>query len=73
MTFRLSTNFHGVGIGPLSKILAVKDILIHKIKYVSTFNKPRNLAYFLGKTNRKIEKNTSISTKTKLQHVGLLV
>ena len=24
MTFRLSKNFHGVGIGPLSKILAVK-------------------------------------------------
>ena len=23
MTFRLSKNFHGVGIGPLSKILAV--------------------------------------------------
>ena len=25
MTFRLSKNFHGVGIGPLSKILAVKS------------------------------------------------
>ena len=24
MTFRLSKNFHGVGIGPLSKILGVK-------------------------------------------------
>ena len=27
MTGRLSKNFHGVGIGPLSKILAVKAIL----------------------------------------------
>ena len=27
MTFRLSKNFHGVGIGPLSKILAVKSCL----------------------------------------------
>ena len=27
MTFRLSKNFHGVGIGPLSKILAVKCYL----------------------------------------------
>jgi hypothetical protein len=26
MTDRLSKNFHGVGIGPLSKILAVKGI-----------------------------------------------
>ena len=25
MTGKLSKNFHGVGIGPLSKILAVKD------------------------------------------------
>ena len=31
MTFRLSKNFHGVGIGPLSKILAVKE-LMHGIK-----------------------------------------
>ena len=27
MTGRLSKNFHGVGIGPLSKILAVKTLL----------------------------------------------
>ena len=26
MTFELSKNFHGVGIGPLSKILAVKSL-----------------------------------------------
>ena len=29
MTGRLSKNFHGVGIGPLSKILAVKLSPIH--------------------------------------------
>ena len=29
MTFKLSKNFHGVGIGPLSKILAVK-IMVFK-------------------------------------------
>ena len=28
MTFRLSKTFHGVGIGPLSKILAVKQMPI---------------------------------------------
>ena len=34
MTGELSKNFHGVGIGPLSKILAVKRIS----KYVCFFN-----------------------------------
>ena len=28
MTGRLSKNFHGVGIGPLSKILAVNKVLL---------------------------------------------
>ena len=33
MTFRLSKNYHGVGIGPLSKILAVKIYLLENNIY----------------------------------------
>jgi hypothetical protein len=34
MTGRLSKNFHGVGIGPLSKILAVMYVKIHVLDAV---------------------------------------
>ena len=32
MTFRLSKNFHGVSIGPLSKILAVNCLAVYQIQ-----------------------------------------
>ena len=35
MTFKLSKNFHGVGIGPLSKILAVKYVGVYLRKAIS--------------------------------------
>ena len=37
MTFELSKNFHGVGIGPLSKILAVK---IFALQFMPLIFKP---------------------------------
>ena len=43
MTGRLSKNFHGVGIGPLSKILAVKDY--NNLDYKTKFFKPISNAF----------------------------
>ena len=37
MTGRLSKNFHGVGIGPLSKILAVKSKQVHRSWFFDHF------------------------------------
>ena len=39
MTGELSKNFHGVGIGPLSKILAVKQMNLIKILVRLILNK----------------------------------
>ena len=38
MTGKLSKNFHGVGIGPLSKILAVKKAVFHLDDKYSDYN-----------------------------------
>ena len=39
MTGRLSKNFHGVDIGPLSKILAVNDVQI-KVEFTAGYKYP---------------------------------
>ena len=50
MTFRLSKNFHGVGIGPLSKILAVKGHFSSVAKVALRFGcakQSKNLEWYL--------------------------
>jgi hypothetical protein len=42
MTGALSKNFHGVGIGPLSKILAVKGISGNMYKFI---RRPRTKSF----------------------------
>ena len=37
MTGKLSKNFHGVGIGPLSKIYAVKEVTNFSLTFGSTY------------------------------------
>ena len=37
MTGKLSKNFHGVGIGPLSKILAIKGLFTNYVDKILTF------------------------------------
>ena len=58
MTFRLSKNFHGVGIGPLSKILAVKTSL-HRVKIIlkSYLKSYTSLKFNFGRT----KKNKSVT------------
>ena len=38
MTFKLSKNFHGVGIGPLSKILAVNSSMVKSNNEIGKVN-----------------------------------
>ena len=50
MTGKLSKNFHGVGIGPLSKISAVKYILVildGKVKFTIYFFNPESKETYL--------------------------
>ena len=59
MTDKLSKNFHGVGIGPLSKILAVKSLTISN--YIPWdqnssgielyLNFPKELSMYISKPN----------------------
>ena len=48
MTGELSKNFHGVGIGPLSKILAVKNFQGLYIVSKNFLRKFRDFIYSLG-------------------------
>ena len=57
MTGGLSKNFHGVGVGPLSKILAVKGVILNCTKMVK---------FVFSKKARKIDEiftvNLSLTT-----------
>ena len=61
MTGKLSKNFHGVGIGPLSKILAVKSfetLIFSKIPPIFSYVYRRSPdgTFFAHPENRTIEK-----------------
>ena len=58
MTGKLSKNFHGVGIGPLSKILAVKTS--YKIGFASLNLRALNLNFDYH-TDKAIRQNLSFS------------
>ena len=50
MTGKLSKNFHGVGIGPLSNILAVKGLL-RVVKFVNIPTRVCSFQYLAGNNN----------------------